>query len=267
MDTREESWCPMPAEKEVYAKAPLVLVTAQLSYAHEPRLNTSEVRDAVAEGLRAALPVLDIESVEGDGGEITRQLRATNEARSITVVVNSQSLTVDATEYTHFEAFSAQLGVCFKALESAVGKVYVERAGLRYIDEVRPPNITATEEWGQWIAPALVASTQLLTDRRPEGTRGYMVYEVADRTFMVFRWGAIVGHSVLAPSELRSKLPEPGRFFVLDADAFWVPESPSPVAPTDMLEGFGKLHDPVSDIFQASLTDRARSMFRRDSHA
>lgn len=256
----------MPVENEVYANAPLVLVTAQLRYAHEPRLNSAEVRDVVAEGLRAALPVLDVEAVEGEGGETTRQLRATNEERSITVVVNSQALTVDATEYTHFDAFTELLAVCFDALETAIGKVYVERAGLRYIDEVRPPDITTTEEWGEWIAPQLVASTSLLPGRSPEGLRGYTLYEVGDRAFMAFQWGAVVGRSVVVRSEVRSTPSEPGRFFVLDADAFWVPESPSPMAPTGVLEAFGKLHEPVSEVFQASLTDRARSMFRGDSN-
>ncbi|CCQ16881.1 putative uncharacterized protein [Rhodococcus sp. AW25M09] len=256
----------MPVEHEVYAKAPLVLVTAQLRYAHEPKLNVPEVRDVAAEVLRRVLPVLDVESVEDEAGEITRQLRATNEQRSITVVISSQALTIDATEYTHFVSFSDLLGVCLKALEKAVGNLYVERAGLRYIDEVRPPGITLTHEWDRWIAPQLVSAANLVPSRTPERLLGSTAYEVAARVFLVFQWGQVVGHSVVAPSEVRTTPAEPGKFFVLDADAFWVPESPVATAPTGILEKFKELHGPVSEIFQASLTEQARSMFRGDSN-
>ncbi|MFF0707409.1 TIGR04255 family protein [Gordonia sputi] len=255
----------MPVEHEVYAKAPLVLVTTQLRYAHEPRLNSAEVRDVAAEELRSILPVLDIESVEDEAGEVTRHLRATNEQRSISVVISSQALTIDATEYTHFGEFSELLGVCLSALEVAVGKLYVERVGLRYIDEVRPPGITLTQDWDKWIAPELVSAVKLLPNRAPDRLHGSTFYEVADRTFLVFQWGEVVGQSVVAPSEVRNTLPEPGRFFVLDADAFWVPESPTAAAPTAILERFGELHSPVSETFQASLTEQAREMFRGDT--
>lgn len=254
----------MPPENEVYAKAPLVLVTAQLGYAHEPRLNIPEIRDVVAEELRSSFPVLDVESITQENGEITRQLRATNERRSITVVVNSQAVTVDATEYEHFWAFSDLLKVCFGAIEKAIGRVYVERAGLRYVDEVRPTDITSTRDWEAWIAPPLVSAAALLPGRSPETLRGVTVYEVAERTIMTFQWGEVIGHSVVAPSKVR-KPPEPGRFFVLDADAFWVPETPSATAPTEMVWRFKELHAPVSEVFQASLTSKTRSMFRGDS--
>lgn len=251
----------MPIENEVYANAPLVLVTAQLGYAHEPRLNVPEIRDAVAEGLRDALPVLDVEQVEQEDGQIARQLRATNERRSATVVITSQALTIDATEYTHFGSFAELLDVCLGAIEKAVGRIYVERAGLRYIDEIRPSDITSAQEWGTWVASPLVAATNLLPNRQPAGLRGMTAYEVDERTLLVFQWGQVVGHSVVAPSKVR-KAPEPGVFFVLDADAYWVPEAPESIAPREMVRRFEKLHAPVSEVFQASLTDRARSMFR-----
>lgn len=253
----------MSSENEVYAKAPLVLVTAQLGYAHEPRLNTPEVRDVVAEGLRDVLPVLDVEQIEQEDGQGGRQLRATNEKRSVTVVVNSQALTIDATEYTHFGAFAELLDVCLGAIEKAVGRVYVERAGLRYVDEIRPAEITSAQDWEAWVAPPLVAAASLLPDKPPAGLRGMSAYEVAERTLLVFQWGQVVGASVVAPSPVR-KSPEPGVFFVLDADAYWMPETPEATAPTEMVRRFKELHQPVSDVFQASLTDRARSMFRGD---
>lgn len=256
----------MSTDNEVYANAPLVLVTAQLRYAHEPRLNTPEVRDIVAQAIRAALPVLDVESVEQEGGEVTRQLRATNTAGTITVVVSAHAVTVEAAEYTHFGVFAELLEICFGAVELAVGSVYVERAGLRYIDEVRPPGIADTEEWSAWIAEPLVAATTLFPNRSPEGLRGSTLYEVAERTIMVFHWGEVVGHSIVAASKVRMPPPESGRFFVLDADAFWVPEAPVALAPSEMVERFAALHVPVSEAFQASLTESARSLFRGDSH-
>jgi uncharacterized protein (TIGR04255 family) len=253
----------MPDEHEVYPNAPLVLVTAELSYAHEPRLNTAEVRDVFAEEVRGTLPVLDVETVEPDGGDGTKRLRATNEERTVSAVVSAQALTVEATEYTHFDAFAKLLTVCFAGLERAVDAVYVERVGLRYIDEVRPPDIELTRDWAKWIAPKLVASAALLPGRPVVGLRGLAVYGVAERTAMVFQWGEWVGGSVVAPSSVvRKCVPDSGRFFVLDADAFWSPESPIATRPSELVSRFEDLHAPVSEVFQVSLTDSAKSLFR-----
>lgn len=255
----------MPDEHEVYANAPLVLVTAQLSYAHEPRLNTADVRDVFAEEVRGVLPVLDVETIERDGDESIKQLRATNENRTISAAVSTQSLTVEATEYTHFDAFAALLTACFTGLERAVGSVYVERVGIRYVDEVRPPEIESTRDWEEWISPDLVAPARLLPEMPTAGLRGITVYGVGDRTVMVFQWGEVIGHSVVAPSTVvRKRVPDTGRFFVLDADAFWSPESPISVPPTKLVDRFGELHAPVSAVFRASLTEKAKSLFRGD---
>lgn len=250
----------MSDEHEVYANAPLVLVTAQLSYGHEPQLNTAEGRDAFAEEVRGALPVLDVETVESDG---TKQLRATNEERTVSATVSAQSLTVEATEYTHFDAFAKLLAICFAGLEHAVDSVYVERAGLRYIDEVRPPEIESTRDWAQWIAPELVAPAALLPGRWLAGLRGSALYGVAERTAMVFQWGEVVGGSVVAPSSVvRKRAPDNGTFFVLDADAFWVPESPIATQTAELVRRFEDLHAPISEVFQVSVTDNAKSLFR-----
>lgn len=252
----------MPEEHEVYPNAPLVLVTAQVRFAHEPRLNSGEVRDVFAELVRGSLPVLDIETVEHDGDTV-KQLRATNEKRTVSAAVSTQSLTIEATEYTHFGDFAQLLTTCFTGLERAVGSVYVERAGLRYVDEVRPPNVESTRDWEQWICPDLVTPARFLPEMPAVGLRGVTVYGVGDRTVMVFQWGEVIGRSVVAPSTVVRKSASPdGRFFVLDADTFWVPESPIAARPTELVERFHELHTPASAVFRTSLTKAAESLFR-----
>lgn len=258
---RGGAWMMTPDVHEVFPNAPLVLVTAQVIFAHEPRLNSSEVRDVVAEGLRGELPLLEVQTVEVDG-DVSRRLRATNEQQTVSAVLDSQSLTIEATEYTRFDVFAALLGRCFAALEKAVGSVYVERAGLRYIDEVRPEGVTSTQDWRQWIAPALVASADFLPGRSQVAMHGVAMYEVGERSAISFYWGEVIGSSVVAPSPLaRKELPE-GRFFVLDADAFWMPEAPATAKPTDLVQRFQELHVPVSEVFQNSLTDKTKEFFR-----
>lgn len=265
----------MSSGHEVYPRAPLVLVTAQVTYAYEPRLNDPEIRDAFAEKVREVLPVLSVEqAVEGfdlASGEaqpraVQRvQLRASNERRSASAVLSAQSLTVETTEYEHFEGFARLLSACFGALDRAVGSVRVARAGLRYIDEVRPPGAASTGDWTRWINPALAAPVSFTPGLSAVALTGMAVYQIGDRCAMNLRWGEQVGPSVVGSGALvRIEQPSDERFFVLDADAYWVPETPAPVKASELDGTFADLHTPISLVFENAVTDEARKLFRRE---
>ena len=266
----------MPADHEVYAYAPLALVTAQVSLSYEPGLNDASALDTFAQLVRTHLPVLAKEStpqfaVMFSPGEVPTpqveqarpQVRATNEARTVSVTLNSTALTLEATEYVHFDGFAAVLGLCLEALEDTVTTIRVARAGLRYIDEVRPPGLTATDEWRGWVNDALLSPLGLLPDCMPVGVNGVVGFQVGEQSNIVFRWGEQQGSTVISPfAAVRRPTPPEGRFMVLDADAFWQPTPPQVVTTSELLDRFAMLHAPLSDVFEASLTDQARGLFR-----
>lgn len=264
----------MASAHEVYPHAPLVLVTAQVTYAYEPRINDPSVRDAFASKVQEALPVLSLEqAIEGFDlapGEtqpraVQRvQLRASNERRSASVVLSAQSLTVETTQYEHFEGFAELLAICFRALDGALGSARVNRAGLRYIDEIRPDDATSTSDWTRWISPTLAAPVSLAPSFAAVGLNGMAVYQVSDRCAVNFRWGEQVGPSVVGPGALvRIEQPADARFFVLDVDAYWVPEVADLMEVSDLAETFSELHAPISVVFENAVTEDARELFRR----
>ena len=270
----------MPTEHEVYPHAPLALVTAQVNFAYEPRLNDAATRDEFAGKIRRRLPILAEETISGFainfGGEQAqqapqqlpqqKQIRATNEQRTVSAVLNNQSITVEATEYVHFEGFAATLRECFTALVETIGSLYVGRAGLRYIDEIRSPGIEATANWAGWLSDALIAPVTLLPKRGLAGINGIAVFSVTEHVNIVVRWGEMQGSTIIAPNAAVRLPPHPaGRFFVLDADAFWQPESPEMVGIEELLDKFNVLHEPVSEVFEASITPRLKSLFRGES--
>jgi uncharacterized protein (TIGR04255 family) len=266
----------MPNGHEVYPNAPLVLVTAQVTFAYEPRLNGFRARDQFASQIRERLPILademtspgfqiDVEGEQARAKPIDQQhqLRATNEDRTASMVLGAQSITVEASEYVHFDGFADLLREGLTALTDTIGPLYVVRAGLRYIDEIRPPGIAATGDWSGWLSDALIAPIALLPDRQAAGINGVAAYQIADRVNVIVRWGEMQGTTIIAPNAALRLRPHPeGRFFVLDADSFWQPERPEKVDVDELLDRFHVLHEPIGEVFEASLTPKTRSLFR-----
>jgi uncharacterized protein (TIGR04255 family) len=55
----------------------------------------------------------------------------------------------------------------------------------------------------------------------------------------------------------------PGPLFVIDVDSAWEPEEHTPLNPSTVAEVLADLHAPVGGVFQWSITDAAREMFRK----
>lgn len=264
----------MPSVHEVFAHAPLALVTAQVNFPYEPRLNDIEARDRFATLMRQEFPVLSNETVNGvtidptGQAEMTtplQQIRASNLAGTVSVVLNSQSMTIEVTAYEHFNSFSALLRQCFEAVSATVPGVLVIRTGLRYIDEIRVPGIEGTGDWSGWLDDALLAPTDFMLEDggSPAGINGLATFEIEGRSNMIFRWAELIGTTIIAPSAgLRRDTPPHGRFFILDADVFWQPELPTTFDVDDLIARFRDLHSPASAVFARSLTPRTRSFFR-----
>jgi uncharacterized protein (TIGR04255 family) len=254
-------------------------VTAEMRLSYEPRLNDTATRDTFAQTVREHLPILASEqfvslSFQGASGQVTEetlpQLRALNPEKTASLTLNANALTVQVVEYEHFDAFLNLVILCLQALPSLVPGVLVQRVGLRYINEIRiPGGVTDTREWSKWLSGDLLAAFALLPDQPVGGLNGSVLFHLDQERNVLLRWGELVGRSILIPTiPLRRPELAEGRFFLLDIDSFWEPESPQSLNVQRLTDELGRLHMPVGTIFMASLTDDVKALFRgRDSGA
>lgn len=266
----------MYEKREVFAYAPLALVTAEIRLGYEPTLRDQATLEAIGGAVRAVLPLLESGSTanfsfEASVGTMAASesmpfLRAFNRARTVSAAVSVQSLTVSATEYRDFEDFLNVILTCLGALSQRVPDASVTRVGLRYIDEVRAPvEIKSSDQWSEWISGQLLAPTGLVSSEAVEGISGSLVYHRTDESRVHFRWGEAYGGSVLDSSLALRRLtefPRESRFFVLDVDSFWEPSLAQPLDVSALVSRLGELHTPAGLIFAAAITDEGRQMFR-----
>ena len=260
------------SQREIFAHAPLVFVTAEIRLMYEPSVNRSETRDAFGLAMRPSLPLLELEtnvgfSVDGVAIETTaepmQQIRALNETRTMSVSLSHHALTIEVIEYDEYANFRRLIETSLKALAAIVPDARVIRLGLRYLDEVRVPGIEDTKDWKGWISPDLLAPAGILPGRTVDGLSGQLLIHLGDRSRSLLRWGEMSGSTVLNPaSPLRVATPETSRFFVLDVDCFWEQSMPVPAEISAILGKFDELHEPTGAIFSASVTDRSRKLFR-----
>lgn len=262
------------ANREVFAKAPLAIVTAEIRINYEPRLNDAATRDRFAEKIRGRFPVLENQTLNNftiqDGSapqiETIAQIRATTLNKSVTTALNQTSLSVSMAggSYGEFENFVDLVEFTARALNEVADSVVAQRVGLRFIDEVRVPSPPAhSGGWEPWINQELLAPVSAYRAARAEMVRGNVVYDAGEEHRIAFSWGEFVGSGVVGP-DLPFHRPdtELTKMFLLDVDSAWEPADFVLLQDEDMRKILTTLHDPIGEIFQWSITDIARELFR-----
>ncbi|WP_258725134.1 TIGR04255 family protein [Cellulomonas sp. NS3] len=260
--------------REVFPSAPLAIVTAEMRFGYEPRLKDDPVRDRFAEAVREAFPVLSIEqavtftmsSVGGPEATTIPQVRATTTDRQATVTLNATSLSLAMSGNTYVEfasSFAPLMAICVKALHQAAGNVPLQRLGLRYIDEVRPPTAPPDGDWSMWVRRDLLGATGAL-EAEVSGHRSSTTFRSGPGRTITFNAGQFDGGTVIdaalpfAPAEI-----EQGPVFIIDVDSAWEPGEHTPLDPDSLEQVLAELHEPVGGIFQWSITEASRELFRQ----
>lgn len=191
--------------------------------------------------------------------------------RRTSVVFGDESLVVETTSYTHFEDFMDLIVLAANARQKIAPVDGIERAGLRYIDEIRIPGHPegwGDEGWAEWVNPMLLGAAGLETDGlhalRWQGQTSFRYGGEDSRHEVVLRHGPNEGYAVPPGQDLRRPVPPPGPYFLIDVDSFWLPADDE-VPEFDagrLAELLPTLHAPVRSLFEGSITDKLRKVFR-----
>lgn len=263
--------------REVYPNAPLAVVAAEIRIAYEPRLRDVVLRDAFAAIVRKRLPVLKEENAptpppqpgEAPSQESAApQIRAMDLDATVSISLNPNAILFEATKYDKFEEFLELISFGLKALQEVVPEVWATRVGLRYIDELRIPDIgTDIKNWAKWINPELLGSLNPLPEVGGVMASGATIFDLGGNSTVIFRWGSYYGDTLVQQTmPLNRPKFEPGTMFILDIDAFTSIDTKTEFDSDQLLAEFGRLHKPSGTIFSWAITDHTRTVFRGGDH-
>lgn len=263
-------------QREVYPNAPLVSVSFELRHPQAETL-TPRQRTLFKDLLSGELPVMRSQqfasqTIEfGPSGAVpqvqTEEFpKYFDRKTTIAASLLRTSTIVETTQYPGWDDFSKLLLKVCNARNEVSPIDGVERIGLRYIDEIRIPD-TEDPEWSEYLLPSLLGPrVENDPDLPLRQWQGIAVYGPERGRSLVMRHATGEGFAVDPNGELRRKSPVyPGKFFMLDLDSFWVPESGVPVFSIPLIEETGEaLHAPVREMFEQCITDRLRDeVFRK----
>lgn len=254
-----------------YPNAPVALVACEVRFpvAEADARQARELRAA----LREVLPIAKVESVqqiEVIGGtkpdiRAVQMTRLLSRDRTSCASIWPDKVVIETTSYPGYTEFRKLIEVVVLATESTLAPAGLERVGLRFIDEVRPPVQPVGLEWGDWVAAELIGPAALpVPGGLPEGWQGAVQFQTAPGTSVVLRYGPRDGYAVSPDGVLRRPDAPPNTpCFVFDFDSFWaatdeVPEFES----SDVMVRCDELHQPQTEMFEQLVTDRLRSHMR-----
>jgi uncharacterized protein (TIGR04255 family) len=253
-----------------WQNAPVALVTMEIRHPATDSLTESssrELKRLLADDLPIERQAQDMAWGVGPGGGPAPTpehfVRYVNRDSTQAASIKNQAVVIETTAYTTFEALSDVAMRVLDARSQVSSIVGVERIGLRYLLEIRvPAGPDGRIDWAEWIAEPLLGPQRIapggLTLTEWQGAAVYR--EQQPGKSMIVRYGPGMGQ-VLDPNYyLRRTMPvEPGPFFQLDIDSFWIPVASIPEYNRDAVRGtFHNLYEPARAVFSELLTSRLR---------
>lgn len=263
--------------REIYADPPLALVAAEVRFTDAARLRQQQTKDEVTIALESYFPIaeqlqqteVELTHVPVGGQPQIRERRGVvlkNLDSTATMTIMSESLTYETTRYTSFEDLLDSVVAACAALHDAKVLPALRRIGLRYIDEVRVPEVvTDVRQWDAWVDERLISHLAVGPEDVPvAGTQGISTYDLGEGKGLNFRFAALDQGSVVVPQHLQRRAVPSGPFFVLDFDGFrdFPSDEFSPLSASVVRDTLSAVHVPCGSTFQRSITDKARELFR-----
>lgn len=186
------------------------------------------------------------------------------------VTIRNESIVIETTKYDRYERLRELAHLAFEARQVASPVDGIDRIGLRYIDEIRVPDMdggVSPTAWSAWIDASLLGPAPLgeglgLT---PAQLQGLAMFEKAPDQSLVLRYGPRDGYAVNPDGDLKRTTTPPGPFFLVDIDSFWMAQAETPEPDVDwILRMCDALHAPVRALFERLITNRLREEVLRD---
>jgi len=254
---------------QVYPNAPLALAAVEVRYPYTPGLASHSRIAALQELLSDVAPLaepafekeipLAMASVPVD----RQLLRFRSRDQSTAVTITDTNVIVESAAYPGYPAYRPLLDLVLRALTKDRLPVGLQRIGLRYINEVRAPDVASpTLDWQEWLEPTLLAPAnfQERVTLPVRSWQGLVQFDHGLRGGLVLRYGPGEGYAVDRSAIKRPGPSQDGHFFLLDLDSYW--EAPADDIPAfdagDVLALCDRLHDPIKSVFECSLSDKLR---------
>jgi len=287
--------------REVYPNAPLVLVATEVRHPAAEPLNGQQqaaLKRALAKEFPLSNPatITKVTQVVGGPPQVTQSTapRFTSRDRTTSITYHAGALVLETTRYAHFERLTELLMLAVAA-RLEVGELDgLERVGLRYIDEIRVPNLGDIDEirvpnlgdideggtgWDAWLDRSLLGPAPIggSLGLHAGQWQGLVVFnqvptlgtdaDTKGSDSLVLRYGPGEGYALDPGGELKRPTPPPGPFFLLDIDSFWTSGSVvPPLDPQELASTAARLHDPVRGLFESLITERLREAVLRDAN-
>lgn len=237
----------------------LAIAAVEVRLPYTPALVTGE---GFAAAQRRLVPLARPRK-QPDGGFTLSNLESTTQ-----LTWSDSAVTVSTTDYQGFDDFSGMLEGALAAVIEVSTPPAVERIGLRFINELRPPlEGPGLRQWQQWLNPAVLSFADGVSGAAssfdPDLTGFQTAFSVAtgEQYSIAVRIQAIDGPPVVGNSPLRRTLAANGPFVLLDLDGHWDgATSKDPFQPSDVLHSVSVLHQTIEDIFLWATTSELRKL-------
>ena len=268
---------------EVYPNAPLALVAVEVRFPNSagtrplPMNLQRSFRDLLGEGWviesQKIQQVSVAVSAAGAVPQATSMLtiqRFTVRDRTLAVAITEESLTIEATRYRHYPEFRETVARAVAAAAEVLLPDGIVRVGMRYIDEVRVPDIAeeAPSAWQEWVDASLIApELGAMSDAGfvSTGWEGVAQYSTGPDKKLVLRYGPRAGYVVNPVGPLkRTAPPGPGPLFAMDFDCFWEPPDIPEFDPGIIMDTCDKLRRPIRALFDMLVTDKLLAEFTKE---
>lgn len=153
---------------ERLARSPLELVVCQIRHEHNPAAADPKRAVGVHDALRVRYEVLEEQNaqdltlaagptgLQAITGDTSRGWKFHDADQSWSLVMMPEFFALETTKYDDWEDFRERLAEAGAAVADALDISLEQRIGLRFIDQIRHPDVSAPQDWRAWIDERLL---------------------------------------------------------------------------------------------------------------
>lgn len=236
-------------------RSPLTLVAFQVRHETSPDVSDAENALTLHTEVKSEYPVLEEQvgqsltvvpgaaGIQTTAGAPSRGWRMRTDDGTWSAVTLPEFFSIETTRYDDWDDFRARIERFARAIHKATPISVEQRVGLRFIDQLRHPDVQAPRDWREWIAPTLLGplSDDAVADHVLSTQHAFELGIGDGRS-------AAVRHGCLFDSAAKSWI------YVLDYDCSI--QRASRFSVDELLSVAENLHTLSLQLFQGSLTEK-----------